>query len=186
MSKIFSVDAEVDGLLGRAFAIAVTIREGGREVAQFVGRVPDELVADQWVRENVLPALVGMEVTHTSSDEREEAFWEFYSQNALVEGKWGPSPDPQCAVIAHCGSPVESGLFRRCAERVAGRTFQGPMPLHEVGTVLLALGEDPSSVDGYNKKLELAVPFDGVAHHPMYDAVAAAVAWEDAMVRIHG
>ena len=147
--KIFSVDAEVNGLYGRAFAIAATIRKDGREVASFTGRVDDQFVTDDWVRENVLPTLVGMEVTHTSPDDLEEAFWAFWL-STHVDGQWGPGPDPQLAVIAHCGAPVESGLFARCVLRDEGsRKFKGPMPLHEVGSLLLALGEDPSSVDGY-------------------------------------
>mgnify|MGYP001580817956 CR=1 FL=1 len=184
MAKIFSLDAEVDGLYGRAFAIAATVREDGREIAAFTGRIADEHVGDSWVQENVLPALVGMEVTHTSYDELEEAFWAFWL-STHVEGEWGPGPDPQLAVIAHCGAPVESGLFARCVMRdEPSRKFKGPMPLHEVGSLLLACGENPSSVDGYNKKNGLAVPFEGVAHHPMYDAAAAAVAWEHAMARL--
>ena len=181
--RIFSVDAEVDGLYGRAFAIAVTVLTDGHEIAAFSGRIADEHVGDAWVRENVLPTLTGMPVTHTSSDELEEAFWLFYS-STFVDGQWGKGPDPQVRVIAHCGAPVESGLFARCVSRDSSRTLQGPMPLHEVGSVLLALDEDPSSVDGYNKRHGLAVPFEGVSHHPMYDATAAAIAWEHAMTRL--
>lgn len=172
--RIFSFDAEVDGLYGPAFAIAAVIREDGREVVRFVGRAPDSLVKDEWVRKNVLPALVGMAVTHISSVELEESFWAFWEAQ-----KAG------AVAIAHCGSPVESGLFRRCVERApAERTFAGPFPLHEVGTILFALGEDPTSVDAYLKKYALDVPFEGVTHHPLYDARAASVVWEHALARV--
>jgi len=183
MAKIFSVDAEVDGLYGPAFAVAVTVREDGHEIAKFVGRVPDELVTNDWVTKNVLPTLGDMPVTHSSSEELEETFWAFWAQT-FVPGEYGPKPDSALVVIAHVASPVESGLFRRCVERDGSRMFCGPMPIHEVGTLLLALGEDPSSVDGYNKKHGLAVPFEGVTHHPMYDAAAAAIVWEHAMARL--
>lgn len=175
MNKSFSLDAEVDGLYGHAFAIAATVREDGHEIASFTGRIADAHVGNAWVREHVLPALTGMPVTHVSSDELEEAFWDFWSQNK--EG---------AVVIAHCGSPVESGLFRRCVERdLANRAFAGPYPaIHDVATAILAVGEDPSSVDGYNKRHDVSVPFEGVSHHPMYDAAAAAVAWEHAMARL--
>lgn len=186
MSKIFSVDAEVDGLYGRAFAIAVTVREDGHEVASFAGRIGDEFVTDRWVQENVLPALSGMEVTHTSPDELEEAFWAFWEET-FIDGPYGPGPDPQLAVVAHCGDPVESGLFARCVLRdELSRKFKGPLPLHEVGSLLLALVEDPSSVDGYVERHGLTVPFAGVSHHPMYDAAVAASVWEHAMARIKG
>ncbi len=174
-NKIFSLDAEVDGLYGSSFAIAVTVRVDGQETVRFVGRIPDSVVHDDWVMKNVMPALAGMAVTHSSSEELEEAFWAFWV--AQKEG---------AIVIAHCGSPVESGLFRRCVERnLDERAFAGPYPcLHDVGTLLLALGEDAGSVDGYNKRNGIAVPFDGVSHHPMYDAAAAAVAWEHAVGRL--
>jgi hypothetical protein len=173
--KIFSLDAEVDGLYGRAFAIAVTVRQDGCELASFQGRVADAAVSDTWVRDNVLPALGNMAITHSSSQELEEAFWEFWL-----------SQKENAVVIAHCGSPVESGLFRRCVERApAERIWSGPFPLHEVGTLLLALGEDPASVDGYVRKYGLVVPFSGVSHHPMYDAVVAAVVWDHAVKRIN-
>lgn len=175
--KIFSLDAEVNGLYGDAFAIAVTVREDGTEVAKFEGRIPDSAVTDGWVRENVLPALAGMTVTHPSSEELEEAFWAFWE--AEKEG---------CAVIAHCGSPVESGLYRRCAERDLGsRAFSGPYPaIHDVATLLLALSEQPDSVDKYIERYGLTVPFKGVTHHPMFDAAAAAIVWEHAMARLTG
>jgi len=182
---VFSIDLEVDGLYGRGFAAAATVRKDGVEVARFEGRVPDSAVSDGWVRDNVLPALAGMPVTHSSSLELEEALWAFYAEHCLVEGQWGPSFNGAgVSVIAHCGSPVESGFFRRAVERDGSRTFQGPLPLQEVGTLLEALGENPSSVDAYVKAHGLTVPFDGVSHHPMYDAAAAAVVWEHCLSRL--
>src|SRR6202034_3667706 len=100
----------------------------------------------------------------------EEAFWSFW----MEQKNWAVT------VIAHCGSPVESGLFRRCVERKLGeRQWNGPFPcIHDVGRVLLAVGANPDSVDDYNKGNGIPVPFSGVSHHPMYDAASAAVAWE--------
>jgi hypothetical protein len=176
MAKILSVDAEVNGLYGQAFAVAAIVREDGKEIAQFVGRCPIEGKVDGWVANSVLPSLEDMEVNFSSVEELEEAFWSFFRLN--TDG---------ATVIVHIGSPVESGLFRRCVERrLEERAFQGPYPLHEVGTLLLALGEDPSSVDKYNLKYGLGVPFSGTTHHPMYDAIAAVVAWEHAIKRLAG
>ncbi len=184
MKKIFSLDLEVNGLYGVGFAAAATVRKDGIEMARFEGRIPDSAVTEKWVIENVLPALVGMPVTHNTSVELEEALWAFYAEHCLVQGQWGPSFDgDNVEVIAHCGSPVESGFFRRAVERDGSRTFQGPLPLQEVGTLLSFFDEKASSVDAYVKKFDLAVPFDGVAHHPTYDAVVAAVVWEHLMAR---
>ncbi len=183
--KLFSFDLEVDGLYGAGFAIAATVRQNGVEIASFEGRIPDSVVSDSWVQENVLPALVDMEVTHETSEELEEEFWNFYAEQCLAEGEWGLSFDSSnVQVIAHCGSPVESGFFRRCIERDDSRSFQAPLPLQEVGSVLEALGENASSVDSYVENYGIDVPFDGVSHHPMYDSVVAAVVWEHACSRI--
>ena len=167
--RIMSIDAEVDGLYGESFAIALTIREDGKEIYSWSGRVPDSEVSDEWVQANVLPVLADMPVTHASSEALEEGFWAQWMQHK--EG---------CAVIAHCGSPVESGLFRRCVERDLGaRQWDAPYPaIHDVATLLLMAGEDPASVDKYLSKKGIKVQFNGVPHHPMYDAVAAAQVWE--------
>lgn len=168
MSSLFSVDAETDGLYGEAFAIAVAVRVGGQQIASFLGRIPERLVRDEWVRVNVLPEIRGMPVTHNTSDDLEEAFWAFWLDHCYG-----------ATVIAHCGSPVESGLFRRCVERnLEDRKFRGPYPcLHDVGTLLMAHGHDPSSVDSYLGP-ELKASIAGSPHHPMHDAVSAAIAWE--------
>lgn len=175
-NKLFSVDAEVDGLYGKSFAIAVTIRRNGQEIAKFEGRIPDSAISDSWVKDNVLPALANMPITHQTSEDLEEAFWTFWMQQK-----------DDVTVIAHCGSPVESGLFRRCIERnLDERQWNGPYPaIHDVATILLALDEKPDSVDSYNKDHEIEVPFDGTTHHPMYDAASAAVCWEYACERLN-
>ncbi|MCR4314161.1 MAG: hypothetical protein NUV84_02865 [Candidatus Uhrbacteria bacterium] len=184
---LFSLDAEVDGLYGDSFAIAAVLVDGetGEEVARFEGRLPDSVVTNDWVKQNVLPALADWEPTHASSEELEEAFWTFYVQHCLEQGQWGMSPRKNVAVIAMFGSPVESGLFRRCVERDPSRNFQGPYPLHEVGTLLTALGEEhPDSSEAYLSRYGLTHGYDGVAHHPTYDAVTAAQVWRHAMARL--
>jgi len=168
-SKVFSPDAETDGLYGKSFAISAIVYENEIEVDRFEGRIPDRLVFDGWVIENVLPKLADMPINYKSSKSLEEGFWAFWMKHK--EGA-------EC--IAHCGSPVESGLYRRCIQRdLAARQFHGPYPLHEVGTLLQVKGYNAASVDEYLKLKELEVPFDGSAHHPTYDAMAAAIAWHE-------
>jgi hypothetical protein len=166
--KSFSVDAEVDGLYGSTLAIAAVARIDGQTVAEFQGRVALDNVQSDWVRENVVPAIAGILEVYASCTELEEAFWEF----------WMAHRDGAIAT-AHCGAPVETSLFRRCIERdLTARQWNGPFPLHEVGSMLLLRGHNPASVEEYLKKEGLAVPFAGQPHHPMYDALAAAVAAE--------
>lgn len=107
--------------------------------------------------------------TNSSSVELEEEFWKEWMQH-----KDG------CIVIAHCGSPVESGLLRRCVERdLENRQWSAPFTLHDVATLLLMKGEDPLSVDKFMKKYGIKPQFKGTAHHPMYDAVCSAQVWEE-------
>ena len=73
-------------------------------------------------------------------------------------------------------SPVESGLFRACVEdSPAERTWEGPYPLHEVATLLLAAGIDPD-ID--------RVEFSGLTgltkHNPIDDSLASAACWRKA------
>lgn len=173
--KIFSVDAETNGLYGESFAIGATVRENGLAVASFQGRIPDSEISDQWVINNVLPNIKDMKITHSSSDMLEEDFWKFWMENK--EG---------AVVVAHCASPVETGLFRRCVERnPADRIWNGPYPaIHDVATLLMLLGEKVDSVDTYNDKYGITIPFAGATHHPMYDAMASAVCWEHAFSRL--
>ena len=125
-------------------------------------------VSSPWVIENVLPAIAEMKVTHPNHVLLQEAFWEFWIAHR-----------EQSVVIAHCGSPVESGLFRRCVEwNMAEREFMGPYPaIHDVATKLMLNGMEAGSVEKAMDSQGIERP-SGSEHHPMYDAVAAALVWE--------
>lgn len=62
--KIMSIDAETDGLWGNPFSIAAVVYdEKGKEIDKVCYRLPNEIVTDEWVKENVLPTL-DFPVTH--------------------------------------------------------------------------------------------------------------------------
>ncbi|MDD2388096.1 MAG: hypothetical protein PHP52_15080, partial [Bacteroidales bacterium] len=70
MRKIFTFDAETNGLWGKAFAIgALVYDEQGTEIARFVGRLPDTEVTDQWVKDNVLPQITDIPVTYQNYEQ---------------------------------------------------------------------------------------------------------------------
>jgi len=170
---VFSVDAETDWLYGATFAIGVTVRWLGQEIARFVGRCP-YTGANGYVIEKILPAVEQLPMNFNSSEELEEAFWVFWLQhreNALP--------------VAHCASPVETGLFRRCVERdLTAREWNGPYPaIHDVASLLALLGEPADSVDAYVSKWQLEVP-QGQVHDPFYDAVVSALVFEHAWRRL--
>lgn len=184
--EVFAVSV-AGGLHDDAYAIAAAVVGVERYMVleSFEARLPDTSVSDDWARRSVLPVIDGWEQIHNSTVNLEEAFWSFYAQHCLEQGQWGPTPRKNMAVIAMFGSPVKSGLFQRCVERYRSRTSQAPYPLHEVGTLLLALGEEQGdSVEAYLKKHRLRPMHNGSAVNPTYCAVTAAEVWIHAMARI--
>ncbi len=162
--KIFSFDAETNGLWGRAFAIgALVYDETGREVVRFVGRLPDSAVTDEWVRTNVLPTLATIPVTHETYESMLADFAKFY-----LVGK----VDAQ--IVVHMGVPVESNLLRDMHSQGCIGDWDGPFPLLDVAGELAQAGEDPNSCDKYVAKWGLVVPDFGTSHNPLFDSAVAA------------
>ena len=159
--KLFSFDAETDGLYGKAWAIgAVVLDEQGVGSARFAGQLRPDVVSDPWVREHIVP-VVDLPL-HKTRENLLDRFWGFW-----MEHKDGAT------CLADFGAPVEAGLFRACVELdPPGRTWEGPYPMHELGTALLLNGID---VD-VNRR-EMAGRDDLVQHDPVDDAIAAALCW---------
>jgi hypothetical protein len=164
--KLFSFDAETNGLWGQAFAIgALVYDEDGIEIARFVGRLPETEVTDEWVRENVLPKITDIPVTHQSYNGLLADFAAFYKAN-----KDGAD------VVVHMGYIVEARILRDMHDKGLIGEWDGPYPLHDVAGYLAQAGEDPTSVDGYVRKhgLVIAGDFAGGTHNPLYDSEVAA------------
>ncbi|MDA1208526.1 MAG: hypothetical protein O2904_00655 [bacterium] len=168
MKKLLSFDAETNGLWGKTFAIgALVYDENGVEVARFVGRLPDTEVTDNWVKENVLPQITGITVTHDTYEALLADFAVFYKANK--EG---------ADVLVHMGYIVEAGLLRDMHSNGVIGDWDGPYPMLDVSGNLQQAGEDPTSVDSYMKKYELSAgEFEGGTHNPLYDSAVAAVVY---------
>lgn len=166
--NIFSVDAETDGLYGPVWAIgAVVLDDHGAEVAWFAGQLNPDVVTDPWVRENIVP-VVDLPRLPTRQKLLNDFwwFWMEYREGALA--------------VADFGAPVEAGLFRACVSlSKKERTFQGPHPLHELGTALLLAGLDPDC-----DRRELCGRPDLVRHNPVDDAMMAGLCWQVAVEKI--
>jgi hypothetical protein len=165
MKKIFSFDAETNGLWGGAFAIgALVYGENGAEVARFVGRCPISGEINPWVKDNVLSQMTDVPVTHGDYESLLGDFAKFYLANKA-----------DAAIIVHMGVPVEAKLLLDMHQRGLIGDWDGPYPLLDVAGHLEQVGEDPTSVDSYAKKYGIALP-EGGTHNPLYDsAVTAAV-----------
>jgi hypothetical protein len=168
MKKIFSFDAETNGLWGQAYAIAALVcDENGVETARFLGRLPDEAITDSWSREHGLPALAGVPVTHQSYDELLADFGRFYLANKA-----------DADIVVHMGYIVEARILRDLHDRGLIGDWDGPYPLYDVSGNLQQVGEEPTSVDKYVAKHGLAVgEFEGGTHNPLYDSAVAAVVY---------
>lgn len=158
--RIFSFDAEPEGLYGPPFAIgAVVLGDSDTPESVFGGYTEPINPIHPWVQER-LAAAQQLDNHHDTREELLEAFWTFWlanRQNAVCVSDWG--------------SPVESGLMRRCvAVNESERQFLGPTPLHEVSTALLC-GEIDPNVD--------RIAFSGLVgmtkHNPVDDALASAI-----------
>lgn len=161
--KIFSVDAESDGLYGDIWAIGACVIQPGTITANppvFRGQLDPQVVSDTWVQENIVP-VVNLP-RYESSEDLLNAFWEFWLQHRS---------DSVC--LGDFGAPVEAWLFRSAIELDrSARMWQGPYPMHELGTALLLAGVNPD----VNRR-EYAEQRHLIQHNPVDDAYAAAMCW---------
>lgn len=179
--RIFSFDAETNGLWGEAFAIgALLYDEKGDEIARFVGRLPKSVVTDSWWLEkdeatglSRLDRLDGIPVTHDDYDALLADFAKFYLANKA-----------DADVVAHMGYIVEAKVLRDMHDRGFIGDWDGPYPLYDVSGNLQQAGENPTSVDKYVAQHGLSVGgFEGGTHNPLYDSAVAAVAYRHLLLR---
>ena len=165
MKKIFSLDAETDGLWGKAFAIAAVVTdETGQEIDQFIGRCPIQGEVNPWVEDNVLPQMEDIPVTHDSYEDLLQAFIEF----------WLSHKDGAAALV-HMGQIVEAKLFLDAHDLELLGDWDAPYLWYDL-CVLPEIGE---SVDSYIERHEIPLPkLEGGTHNPLYDSYAALRAYE--------
>lgn len=174
MNRVFSFDAETDGLYGRPFAIGAAVYEGLTLVDSFTGYLGPEEIHSPWVRENVLPSLANVPATHGAYVSMLRSFSQFYLNH-----------HEDTAIIAHIPIPVEAGVIIDMRKHLLIAEFESPFPVLDVATILFVRGEDPLSVDDYvmdHQLLEGRPELEGIGpHNPLYDAIAAALAYQHLM-----
>ncbi len=167
MGKIFSFDAETNGLWGQAFAIgALVYDEQGAEIARFIGRCPIKGKVDRFVAENILPQITEISVNSKSYNVLLASFADFYKANKR-----------NADVVVHMGYIVEAKVLRDMHDKGFIKDSEGPYPLYDVSGSLQLGGANPTSVDQFAIEHGLKVDkFVGGTHNPLYDsAVTAAV-----------
>jgi len=169
--KVFSFDVESDGLWGAPFAIGAVVKylESGIIIDTFQACLPDIVVTDKWVIENVLPSMEKFPVTHENRESMIKDFGKFYMAYR------------QCRIVCHIPCPVETSLIAEMHRRNLIGDFDAPFPLIDVAPMLALIGENPLSVDEYTKKHQLKVE-GRKTHDPLYDADAACEVYRHIML----
>ena len=173
MKNIFSFDCETDGLYGETFAVGVfVLSPEGLIIDKFSGISQVEEVTNDWVKENVIPNLEGLQKYPTCKQMR-NAFWKFWMKHR------GTGEKSLCTAIADFGIPVESGFFKQCVlDDLDNRQWNAPYPLHEVETLLIAKGVEP---DTNRIKYSEINPNTVKQHNPVDDALVSGLCWIKAL-----
>jgi hypothetical protein len=157
MSDLFMVfDVESIGLQGEGFAVAwVVVDRDGRRLDEGLFSCDPRLCkgeqeSREWVKANVPP----LEPTSPTRQHLRNAFW----------WEWRRWADQGAVLVADCAWPVEANFLSACVRlNPKEREWKGPYPLHDLSSVLLALGLDPLAVTDRR-------PDELPAHHPLMDA----------------
>ena len=165
MAKIFSFDAETNGLWGQAFSIAAVVTdENGKEIDQFIGRCPISEEVNPWVAKEVLPQMEDIPVSHDSYKDLLDdfiKFWMSHKENTVA--------------LVHMGQIVEAKLFRDAHELGLLGDWDAPYLWYDI----CLLPEIGASVDSYIERNGISLPeLKGGTHNPLYDSYAALRAYE--------
>ena len=171
MSGLYMVfDCESVGLHGETFAVGYVVidqdgavLDSGRyacPTAKAAG--PDDGRA--WVAENC-PFIVA---THDFPRQVRAAFW----------NQWLAHKERGAVLVADCAWPVEARFLASCVDDDARRMWEGPYPLHELASFLLAAGMDPMAT--YDRRP------DEPQHDPLGDARQSARLLVSALKKLAG
>jgi len=178
---IFSVDAETDGLWGNVFAIAAIVYDkDGKEIDKICLRLPNEVVTNEWVKENVLPTL-DFPITHDINKMmvlalpqlQEKRIEKAYKCMLYDFSKFYMKYKDTTNVLYHMGHIVEAHLFREMHRLGYVGDWDAPYTPIEVADHLRIANEPCDSVDSYVKKYNLKINDYGSTHNPLYDCEVA-------------
>ena len=156
VDKFMVFDVESIGLHGEGFAVAwvVVDREGDRLAEGCMACDPGVCFGREeghrWVAANVPK----MDYAYRKPSEVRRAFW----------AEWRRWADQGAVLVADCAWPVEARFMAAAVDDdLERREWQGPYPLHDLASVLLAIGADALAV---TERLPDELP----VHHPLMDA----------------
>lgn len=149
-------DVESIGLHGEGFAVAwvVVNCDGDRLDEGYLSCDPDQCNGTEesrlWVKDNV-PAL---DINSPTKQHLRNTFWH----------EWRRWADNGAVLVADCAWPVEANFLSACVKlNHSEREWKGPYTLHDLASVLLALGLNALDITE-------RLPDEFPAHHPLMDA----------------
>jgi len=174
MKYYFSLDVESVGLFGRPFAAGwVVVDETGQELEQGYLAYAVDLLAetDQWIIDNVMPALPLLPKSETVWDVHRTSRAHYancscdYDLYRRFWTSWTEAKQryPGVVMVADCPWPVEANFLLRCWQEIGFDMQDSVYPLIDVASVVLAAGGDPL---GSFERLPNELP----QHHPTADA----------------
>lgn len=161
--RVLCFDVESNGLHGQAFAVGGVVYDTETQASldTLLVRCPIEGDVNEWVAENVLQHLDIAE-THTDAKAMRSAFWTWFQQHKQ-----------NAVILVDVGYPVETRFLAQCQDDDVSRAWDGPYPLHDLASVLLALGLDPD-LDRRVGHIEQHLR----QHHPLDDALASVLVFD--------
>lgn len=175
LKRIFSIDAETNGLWGNPFSVAGIVYDidennNFTEIDRICLRLPNSFVTDSWVIENVLPTL-NFKITHIEYEKMLKDFADFYLKYK------------EATVIYHMGHIVETHLFRELHKIKAIGYWDAPYAPLEVAEYLRMVNKDSDSVDNYAEEFNLTTK-ENNTHNPLYDCEVTAIVLEDILKKL--
>ena len=173
-TKFLCFDLESNGLHGQAFAIgAVVMGTDGEFHDQFTARVRVTNKLDDFVKDNIVPLLDDMPITHTDYKAMCEDFWQWFM---AVQKK-------SDYVLVSNGYPVEYRFLLDCQQaNLEERYWQHPFPIIDLASLLLPLsGSEDTNKSTLIKWAQTEHKLRN--HHPLDDAKATALIAFEALKR---
>ena len=169
-SLFFIFDVESVGLHGGAFAVAGGVYNRQREcLFSFAyhrqsDRAYSGIEGDrEWIENNV--TINTDSLLCSNSTNLYSSFW----------NDWKFWKEKGAGMFVECGWPVEAGFIEECIhDDIEKRNWQGPYPMHEISSFLIAAGMDP--MKSYDR-IESELP----AHEPLADSRLSARLLFDAL-----
>ena len=150
------LDVESVGLHGEGFAVGFVVVNGyGVEIQSgLMACERNETFGSpssmEWCDANI----PDLPITHSCPKDVREAFW----------AQWICWKERGAILVADCAWPVEARFLIACVdERMDSREWLGPYPLHDLASVLLAKGKNPTAT--FDR-----LPNELPAHNPLNDA----------------